>query len=109
MVLADVRGLSATTPGIRFEVEQLAAHVERARILLLTNSKTDMRLLQTHFGTTDGMPLPALELSGRPYRDTPRVLEALVHAAFGSRSGMATPEALPARWAHALAAARPSH
>ena len=100
VVLADVRGLSATTPGIRFEVEQLGSHVERTRVLLLTDAKTDTRLLHAHFGGQ----LPALELSGRPARDTPHVLEALVHAAFGRRAGIPAPKAH--QWAQPAPAAR---
>jgi hypothetical protein len=93
VVLADVRGLSATTPGIRFEVEQLGVHADRARIVLLTDAATDVGVLARYF--PGARPPQWLMLTGSPARDTATVLFSVVRAAFGQYAldtGILTPE-----------------
>jgi len=86
VVLADVRGLSPATPGIRFEIEQLGLHAQHSRVVLLTDRTTDRDLISAYFlhpaGYVRGFGPRVTEVTGVPARDTPHVVRALVRAAF---------------------------
>lgn len=82
VVVADVRGLTASRAGMQFELEQLAARMSADRIVLVIDDSTDIEVVRSAMVHGRG-ELKLVRIRNNSYSETKKVLEALLVAAHG--------------------------
>jgi hypothetical protein len=84
-VIMDLRGVTAERRGCEFELQQLAARLDPERIVLVVDQHTERGVIERALRSEGAITLPHIaEVDGNRARDTERVFERLVSAAYSA-------------------------